>query len=92
MLSIGLDETVLSTIGTPISAAAAAVALSASSFRIDCTPIGARMKGEGRVSPKSRICIFLTDTSRNILGTIIRRMNAIRLADTVISEPAPPAT
>ncbi|PQM44841.1 hypothetical protein C1Y40_05003 [Mycobacterium talmoniae] len=83
-----------SIIGTPVAAAARAVARSPwpSWAQIPMTPIGARNTGEG-----SRIPNNSTDRSRSAAPTNIRgisphRSNAVTLARWVRSSPAPPAT
>ncbi|PQM45445.1 hypothetical protein C1Y40_04408 [Mycobacterium talmoniae] len=81
-------------IGTPVAAAARAVARSPwpSWPQMPITPIGARNTGDG-----SRIPNNSTDRSRsaapmNIRGISPQRSNAVTLARWVRSSPAPPAT
>ena len=92
--SIGSTDSVEATIGTPVWAAALAVARSPcpSCAHRPMTPIGAAKTGEGSVIPNSS-----TDRSRsaaptNILGTSPHRANAPTLARCVRSSPAPPQT
>ena len=54
--------------------------------------MGAKRNGAGNVFPKSSILVSLSETSVSNLGRMRRLRNASRLAKTVSSEPAPPAT
>ena len=86
-------EAVLAIIGTPIAAAARAVAASASSWTTFCTPIGASISGAGIAVPSTVVERSRSATSRAIIrGTIRRRSKASRLARIVASPPlSPPA-
>ena len=91
---MGSTDRVEAIIGTPVRAAAAAVARSPcpSWAHRPITPMGAMNSGEGRVIPNSS-----TDRSRctaptNIRGITPQRRNALTLARWVCSPPAPPAT
>ncbi len=86
------DAAVDSTIGTPSSAAARAVASSPSGWTIDCTPMGASSSGAGIAVPSTVVDQSRTVVSRNIRGTRPYRSNAARFARIVAPEPAPPAT
>lgn len=92
--SKGSTVSVEATIGTPVRAAALAVARSPcpSWAHSPMTPIGAMNSGDGKVIPNSS-----TDRSRraaptNILGYSPQRSKADALARWVRSSPAPPAT
>ncbi len=85
-------ELVLATIGTPIVAAARAVASSPSGWTTFCTPIGASSSGAGIAVPSSSTERSRSATSRSIRGTIRRRSKASRLARIVCSAPAPAKT
>ena len=92
--SIGSTVSVEATIGTPVRAAARAVARSPwpSWAHSPMTPIGAMNSGDGKVSPNNS-----TDRSRcaaptNMRGIRPHRSKASQLARCVRSSPAPPAT
>ncbi len=92
--SIGSTVRVEATIGTPVPAAARAVARSPwpSWQHSPITPTGAMNSGDGSVRPNSS-----TDRSRlvaptNILGISPHRAKAATFARWVASSPAPPAT
>ena len=94
MSSIGSTDNVEATIGTPVRAAARAVARSPwpSWAQMPMTPIGAMKRGDGRVIPNRS-----TDRSRSAAPTNMRGMRPHRsktsqLARWVRSSPAPPAT
>jgi hypothetical protein len=87
-----LDAAVLSTIGTPNSRAARATASSASGWTIDITPTGPSITGAGMPVPSTLVARSRVVTSVSIRGTIRQRSKAARLAPTVVSSPAPPAT
>ena len=91
---MGSAENVEAIIGTPVRAAAAAVARSPcpSWAHRPITPIGAMSSGEGNVIPNSP-----TDRSRSAVPTNMRGIRphswkALALARWVCSLPAPPAT
>jgi hypothetical protein len=83
---------VLTTIGTPIAAAARATAGSPSGWTIERTPIGASSTGAGIAVPSTVTERSVLETSRSIRGTILQCSKAARLARAVDSEPAEPAT
>ena len=58
------------TYGTPTLPAARAVATSASSWMICCTPTGPSRTGAGRVVPSTVVRRSRVPTSRSIRGTI----------------------
>ena len=87
-----VDAALESTIGTPVAFEARATPSSASGCTIERTPTGPSRNGAGERSPSTS-----TERSRSafpvsIRGRRRRRSNASRLARTVASEPAPPAT
>ena len=91
---MGSTDSVEAIIGTPVAAAADAVARSPwpSWAHRPITPIGAISSGDGSVRPNNR-----TDRSRRAAPTNIRGItphcrNALALARWVCSLPAPPAT
>src|SRR5437868_4149219 len=90
--SIVNEETLLSMNGTPVEAAALAVASSPSAWRIPCTPTGARRNGAGYLAPNKVMPMSRPLMSRGMTGRILRRLNASRLARIVSPPPAPPAT
>lgn len=92
--SIGSSVSVEAIIGTPVRAAARAVARSPcpSWAQRPITPTGAMNSGDGNVVPNSS-----TDRSRRAAPTIMRGTSpqsrkAVTLASWVYSSPAPPAT
>ena len=92
--SSGSTDSVEAIIGTPVRAAAAAVARSPcpSWAHRPITPMGAINTGDGSLIPNSS-----TDRSRWVAPTNIRGIrphcrNALTLARWVCSLPAPPAT
>ncbi len=92
--SIGSAVIVEATIGTPVRAAARAVARSpwASCEQIPMTPTGAMKSGDGNVIPNSSTVRSRSLAPTSILGISPQRSNAVRLVRWVCSSPAPPAT
>ena len=91
---MGSTDRVEATIGTPVRAAAAAVARSPcpSWAHRPITPMGAMNSGEGSVIPNSSTDMSRFAAPTNIRGTTPHRRKALTLARWVCSLPAPPAT
>ena len=92
--SSGSADSVEAIIGTPVRAAASAVARSPcpSWAHRPITPIGAISSGDGSLIPKSSTDRSRRDAPTNIRGIRPHWANAATLARWVCSLPAPPAT
>jgi len=92
--SIGSSLRVEATIGTPVAAAARAVARSPwpSWVQMPITPIGDRNTGLGNAIPNRSTDMLRSVRARSIRGTRPQWSNAVRLLRCVCSSPAPPAT
>ena len=92
--SMGSWERVEAIIGTPVRAAASAVARSPcrSCEHRPTTPTGAIISGEGRRTPHRSTPVSRSAAPTNMRGYRPQRWKAVALAFWVCSSPAPPAT
>jgi hypothetical protein len=89
--SIGVEEAVLTTNGTPAAAAARAAVRSPSARARESTPTGARKKGAGDRVPSTSTVQSRSSLPVRCFGHRRQRSKASRLARIVHSAPAPPA-